>query len=107
MRRFAVALALAAYVAGAPVSAALEAEPLAPAASVITAEGLGLDTPAQGFYPYFTGVGGTGLTGAGFGVQNNNGFSISGVYTIPNVGTFGNSIVPQSYGFPTGGVGGC
>jgi hypothetical protein len=54
MRRFALGVALAVFLATAQGGAALAAQPVA---AVLTPEQLGLTAPGQGFSPYFTGFG--------------------------------------------------
>ncbi len=69
MRRIALGFALGVLLAAAPGGAALAAQP---EASVLTPEQMGLTEPGQGFYPFFTGLGGspfqqpaTGFFGSG------------------------------------------
>jgi hypothetical protein len=56
MRRFALGVALGVLLVTAQGGAALAAQPVA---AVLTPEQLGLTEPGQGFYPYFTGFGGS------------------------------------------------
>ena len=62
MKRLALGLAFGALLAAAPFGAASAA----PVDTVLTPAQAGITEPAQGFNPYFTGLGGGPYNGAGF-----------------------------------------
>ena len=108
MRRIALGFALGVLLAAAPGGAALAAQP---EATVLTPEQIGLSNPGQGFYPYFTGAGGSpfGQPGSGFfGSGSLTGIGVTSLATTggPQVGQpgfLGFSGLPSA--FSPGGIG--